>query len=581
MGLEPKRNGNLHEDLGFMPNQSQDNQHSDLGFVPTHKQESSLLEKVNTASDTAEDLERKAGRGLLGSALNGVGKAAEFLESHSNAPIRSAVSSLQDDLNVPKAWSAFKNQWGAPSEQAPTNKQIAEKMGFPDTPLSKGIPSIYSDTGEDWKLKKGGPLDLTASGTAGFLWGLGTDPTNIIPYEKIYKGVGTLAKQASPYVGGLIKGGSKIPEAIFQKTAPKITEALTGVPSQKTLNYIEDVKGINQKIAEHSADIGSASDATKRTINQQIATGKNKLNSVISEELKTLPIEKNVSSAPIIEKLEAEKAKIRPETNPSAIKEIDKHIDTIKSLADETGNMNPKDLFDAKQYLQKVGKSAYGESGQIFLAAPESARAAKAAGSVARKSLNSVAPNIKEANNQLALLHDFEDNLVKNLLKEGGSERDLVIAGSNSASRQRKSLELLDKILGTDSVKQAKDLSAFSAYANPGLLPMSGHGTTSTSRSLLGLGGGLLAGHGHLNPAIMLPAAAATSPLAAKGLLNVASPVTKSISGVGRAVGDSISKAGKKGGDLLINNSNKLDYLTRGVKILGKMNNSNSEQKSQ
>lgn len=469
--------------------------------APTFDPDAYLKAKAGPSLvDQATDLAKSAGRGLL----NKAAEAGDYIDRYAGSPVRAAVGSLQASPSLPKAAEAYKNQFGQPTEFAPTPKQLAQTAGVPNTALSEKIPSLYSETGEGWKLKKGGALDPTASGVAGFGLGMATDPTNYIPFD-----------------AALSAAGSGI-----QKAAPKIVETLSGIPSQKTRNYIEDIKGINKKIAENSADIGSASDATKRTINQQITTGKSKLNSAISEELKTLPTEKTISNAPIIQKLESEKAKIRPETNPSAIKEIDKHIDTIKSLADDAGNMNAKDLFDAKQYLQKVGKNAYGEGGQIFLAAPESARAAKGAAAVSRKALNEIAPKIKEANNQLALLHDFEDGLVKNLIKEGGSERDLVIAGSNPSSRQRKSLELLDKILGTDSVKQAKDLSAFSAYASPGLLPMSGHGTTSTSRSLIGAGAGLLAGGGHLNPAFMIPAAAATSPLAAKGLLNVTIPAS-------------------------------------------------------
>ncbi len=458
--------------------------------------------KTPSIGEQAVGYAKKAGMGLL----KGAETVAEYADRYTGAPVRSAVGSLQDDLDLSKAAGAYKKQFGRPTEYAPTGKDLAEKAGVPGTSLSEKLPGLYSETGEGLPLKKGGLLDPTLSGTVGVAIGAATDPINYIPLEAAFKAVGT----------GV------------QKAAPRVVETLSGVPAQKTANYIEDIKGVNKKIAEHSGDIGSASDATKRSINQQILTGKGKLNTTISEELKSLPTERTISNAPIIERLQAERAKLRPETNPSALKEIDEHISVIKSLGDDLGNMNAKDLFDAKQYLQKVGQSAYKKDGQIFVSAAESAKAAKAGGAVSRKVLNSIAPKIKEANNQLSLLHDFEDNLIKNLIKEHGSERDLIIAGSNKASRQRKSLELLDKVLGSDTVKQAKDLSAFSAYAKPGLVPLS-NGTTSTTRTISGLAGGLLLGGGKIDPALMIPAAAATSPIVHKGLLNAAIPASNAL----------------------------------------------------
>jgi hypothetical protein len=153
--------------------------------------------------------------------LHGVEAVGRAIDSYTGAPTRKAIGALQDGDNP---ISAFKDQFGENPDLAPTGKQIAQKAGVPDTPLSQVAPNHFSDYRDPelerlekiaagkslWsdeakavrdyferlpkeaqielqKPRRGGANDITASGAAGLGVDVLADPT--LAAGKIAKGV--------------------------------------------------------------------------------------------------------------------------------------------------------------------------------------------------------------------------------------------------------------------------------------------------------------------------------------------------------------------------------------------------------
>lgn len=80
-----------------------------------------------------------------------------------------------------------------------TGAEVLEKMGMPESgTLSDILPWAFNETGEGMALQKGGILDVTGRGAAGFGFDVMTDPLNAIP-------VGKIAAGASKLTGEMVK----------------------------------------------------------------------------------------------------------------------------------------------------------------------------------------------------------------------------------------------------------------------------------------------------------------------------------------------------------------------------------------
>lgn len=204
-----------------------------LGLGSGEAQAGENMEKKKKPSwDAAPPSDEELNESLGSKALGAVAKAAEWFDARTGAPTRKAVSVLQDDpSDISGAWDAAKAQYAAPTELAPTGKQLALRSGLVGTTaLSEAIPGLFNESGEGWQFQKGGWADPTAAGAAGLGLDIALDPTNLIPVGAVAKGVAGGAKAGigatKAVAKGAVKGTGELVSFIksMKKVAPEVAE---------------------------------------------------------------------------------------------------------------------------------------------------------------------------------------------------------------------------------------------------------------------------------------------------------------------------------------------------------------------
>ena len=223
----------------------------------------------------------KKGVELIQTPLEIAGGIGSFVDKYTGAPVRSAISAIQ---NKQSPLDAYINQFGEDAEKAPTGKQIAEKSGFSSKSLSDVFPSLYSKNPNDeydYRPSKGGLLDVSPSGVAGLGVDVLADPTNLIPLGLAAKEAGTIGKAggtlAKDTAKGLIKGGAAATDLLtgsekatgLLKTASNavemgkdlINKTFSPKVSEKFKDYaaIAEKHGIDPKVLSSQMEFGKGS----------------------------------------------------------------------------------------------------------------------------------------------------------------------------------------------------------------------------------------------------------------------------------------------------------------------------------
>jgi len=236
------------------------------GMLPAPKS------KMDFSSMSDEELAQIAGdseeeggvlKDLGRSALDKVAKVGRFIDRYTGAPTRTAIGELQGGKGLLEAGQSAMSQFGQEPELAPTGKQLAQRAGVPETTLSQKIPSLYSDTGDEFlKFKRGGLLDPTASGAAGLGLDIAADPTNIIPFGALAKGA---AKGAKLGAKGVAEGAG-----LLGKGAALGTDLVTG--TRAGTRTLDTIKGIGKAGKEISGDVlGHVQGLVKTSANPKFA----------------------------------------------------------------------------------------------------------------------------------------------------------------------------------------------------------------------------------------------------------------------------------------------------------------------
>lgn len=448
-----------------------------------------------------------AAKGIGGAVVRGALKAADFVDSYTGAPARAAVDAAftapmspgARTPNIPAMADAFANQFGQPTENAPTGKEIASKrLGLSEKPLSEIAPGLYTSDPNDenfWRfqLKKGGIFDVSPAGAAGLAIDVGADPTNAIPGVVAAKNVAKGTRVGS----AALKATEKL-AAIPEKALARIAEAATGLPSEVIRNYAKRADDVEKVIRSSGGDIGQATLEFKNRLQADLRSTAQKYGREVGESIQAVPefTTPNIQVDVILDSLEKSKGKMNPKYDKRAIELVDEIIDDIRGNVAE-GHMSLYNLQQTKQFLQTKSAKAFKREGQIFNATEDQmkkvANAANNARFEARKLLDENGPpQLKEANAKLAELHRLEDNLdARPLMKQSSSASKVFTAGTKENSQGSAMLRRISKATGTDYNRQALDLATASRLANPKFVAQSGQGTTSTSRSLSlgGLGG--------------------------------------------------------------------------------------------
>ncbi len=332
---------------------------------------------------------------------------------------------------------------------------------------------------------------------------LGKDKSRSEVYGNPAKG---LAEGAAQEAGGQLigagvqKAGQMINESptaqkalsYVGKGASKVGSALTGVPQKEIETYAQHADEINNMAKESDNNTFQAANNLRDKWADEIQGVKKDLNGQISSALEKHGSEA-ISQNPILEALQAQKARLNPKLDPEQINQIGALESKVQSLADEQGNISLKEAHELKNHLQEIAAPAYGQ-GQIFQSGKSTQQAAKAGARATRGLINDSAPEIAHANNQLAELHDIEDSMNKNILKPNAPEASILAAGNEGNLRNAEGLKRLSQMTGSDMNADAAKLGAMRTFGNPSLLPIDTTGKAST-RVGLGTAMGGLIGH--------------------------------------------------------------------------------------
>lgn len=244
---------------------------------------------VVAASESQPGILENVGRG----ALNMVGTVGRAVDRFTGAPVRSAIGALQDGGNPAQA---YLSQFGENPDNAPTGKEIAQKVGVSNAALSDVIPSLYSKDGSGLSLKKGGLLDPTASGVAGFGVDIAADPLNLIGVGEVAdigkagvkaiagsaaRGIGYSAKAADVISGTNLATKGVEAAKTAANTTGRVAEAAKNSINQllkpslaedaKAMDSIAAKNGIPRDLMSPAHEFGDASSITR--LQKNIAEG--------------------------------------------------------------------------------------------------------------------------------------------------------------------------------------------------------------------------------------------------------------------------------------------------------------------
>jgi hypothetical protein len=223
------------------------------------------IDRVTTGPARAAIAEVQAHREARGGREEGLGK---FLDP-------------QEYGDIGRFGLGYLKNFGRDPDEVPTPKETMESYGVPDTPLSDVLPSFYSPTGEGAKLKKGGLLDPTASGTAGMaaelaapLPGLGAVKTAVGATGKAVAPVARMAAEGTAKavdVATGTKAGSRVVGAAktLGKSIDETTQGLKSMFKAKQADdFGESVKvamanGIDPKLLPEAVEFGPSSVVTR------------------------------------------------------------------------------------------------------------------------------------------------------------------------------------------------------------------------------------------------------------------------------------------------------------------------------
>lgn len=270
-------------------------------------------------------------------------------------------------------------------------------------------------------------------------------------------------------------------------TSKKVAETASGIPADIIENYAKRATPVNKMIEEGSDTI--ATQAYNSISNTMEATkndlGKKLEDAISKSDLTFSPSSVFKGAKDQLEKLKSSRLSVTKDAKDE-IKLLDTAIkDASEGLPE---NLSASELFSLqKAYKDKAqfGKSLSGLS-------PEEANQIKAFRSV----YDSINSNLSEVTDASGLKKDYA--VYKNL--EAMTDKYFsdpektykTLSGLTAPSKEfvRKTVKQIKDLSGgeVDLEQVAKDLKSYNYFKEPGFLPLSTGGTTSTSRSLLSKG---------------------------------------------------------------------------------------------
>lgn len=312
--------------------------HDSDDWVEVPSQPNSLVKLINAVGTPVAS----AGKYLGGKALEGAAYLSDKADKYSGAPVRAAIGTAQNKGSLSDVVKSYINQIGEDRNKAPTGKQIAQKLGVPDTALSEVLPGFYNEAGSGYALKKGGALDPTASGVAGLGVDVAADPLTYVPIGKVAQGVGQIAKVAAP-VGEAIGD-------IGRSAARKAMNIGLDIPESVSKLYMEnpgavnaamDRHGISQKLADTLGqvrqDTGPLTQAAQATLSsERLPTHGLELNSALDALSKAPTPEARSFHQKLTSEYSQRIGDIAPEANAGFVTEAE--MDQVRRSLQDAGS---------------------------------------------------------------------------------------------------------------------------------------------------------------------------------------------------------------------------------------------------
>lgn len=394
--------------------------------------------------------------------------------------------------------------------------------------------------------------------------------------EKIVTGaaLGGALQAAAQYGPKAISWAGDKAGNLLRKTASN----LQGISEKEISTYANRANEVKDMMKAAGGDISEAADQARTQITKEIQGARQSLNSKISTAL-TDPKFANVDvdAMPILKKLEEGLAITNGRTSQFKSEEINQLknvIDLTKQAISQDGKLDLVTLNSLKEELQNVAKASYNNGQAIFPRGDLAAKSAKGAAAEARRLLNEVAPEIKDANNQLSKLHFIEDNMNKNMIRAGKPESALIAAGTGGNSRNTKMLQSLDAITGGSAQRQAENIAAARTFGNTPFMPADFTGKAA-ARIITGGGTGLILGGA---PGAMI-GTALTSPMTTKLALDSARLLKTITNPMLSAAGTALRSPGVQSGILKeVENSVLSGPMDRRLRLIRSGNNKSENQ---
>lgn len=287
-------------------------------------------------------------------------------------------------------------------------------------------------------------------------------------------GMGGAIGAATPVVGAAVKKAGSL---AFQGIKKSLAEA-SGIAEKAMETYAKKTKQVDDIIRRSGGDITDEADRLRETLSKGIQQSKQKLGRQIGDALEQYPNTKAIDAGKITESLDRWKNRLDADYQGEQIAEIQGMIDKIKKKGEA---LSIQDLNKTVDFLQESAKPSYLRGGQIFARGNEAAKAAKSAAAEARRMLNDLAPEVKQANSKLAQMHQIESRLNRNLLRAGSPEAALLAAGAGTNTRNARMLQALEAVSGVPVAERASELAAAKAFGNAPLFS-----ALQTGKALLG-----------------------------------------------------------------------------------------------
>ena len=414
-----------------------------------------IPEQSNDKQGLVGRLASSVGRGAATAgkyALGKIGDGFSYVDKRTLNPFLAANRSLQKTLNPVDAVKAAYDQYGEELKPDNSAQSIMEATGVPreikDVPVQG--PNFKMDTMNYEQPKH---TDIPASKIAGDAYSTLEHPLNWLPGKKAAE---------------LVKSGVELATPATSKIVSLIGHTATGTPRKVYQTYIENRPEINSMIKNSGGDTQALVDDWRRRMIEDVGKAKDGFNAQIEAGIKAGE-GTGTQTQPIIDALEAHKAKLDPVLEASDIDQINSFIDKLNQKGIE-GIADAKNLYSMKKYLQKRARGSYKDGGQVFQVGPEAANAAKSAGGVAADIVHAISPEIEAGDEGIAGIRGAMKDIKGNTFVPGTAQGSALAAGSGNPT-QIAALSKLDSIAGTHTLDEADKLAAAAHMSEPPILP--------------------------------------------------------------------------------------------------------------